>query len=144
MRRDQRRSSRAARVPRLVVTLGTLYVFRGVDSRLGGGKQINAADMPRPFLRIGTTSILGVIPWLALFALVVVLIAGYGMRSFRSGRDLYAIGSNPAAARAGRRARRAARVRRVRRPAARWPAWPERCTSPGSAPSTPRAASATS
>jgi rhamnose transport system permease protein len=41
----------AARVPALVVTLGTLYVFRGIDYTWATGKQINAADMPSGFLR---------------------------------------------------------------------------------------------
>jgi len=88
----------AARVPALVVTLGTLYVFRGIDYSWAAGRQINAADMPAGFLRMGTATKLGV-PVLALFAVVVLLIAGYYLRSYRSGRELYAIGSDPAAAR---------------------------------------------
>jgi rhamnose transport system permease protein len=88
----------AARVPALVVTLGTLYVFRGLDYTWATGKQINAADMPSGFLRLGTRAVLGV-PVLTLFAVAVLLIAGYYLRSFRSGRELYAIGSEPAAAR---------------------------------------------
>jgi rhamnose transport system permease protein len=88
----------AARVPALVVTLGTLYVFRGIDYSWATGRQINAADIPSAFLKMGTNTILGV-PILALFAVVVLVIAGYYMRTFRSGRELYAIGSEPAAAR---------------------------------------------
>jgi rhamnose transport system permease protein len=87
-----------ARVPALVVTLGTLYVFRGLDFSWVGGQQINAADMPRSFIRLGDRTVLGV-PVLAVVALVVLLAAGYYLRSYRSGRDLYAIGSDPAAAR---------------------------------------------
>lgn len=87
-----------ARVPALVVTLGTLYVFRGIDYRWAHGKQINAADMPGAFLRMGTATIVR-IPVLSLFAVVVVLVAGYFLRSYRSGRELYAIGSDPDAAR---------------------------------------------
>lgn len=88
----------AARVPALVVTLGTLYVFRGLDYSWASGQQINAADMPRAFLRFGTASVLGV-PVLALIALVLVLVVGFYLRSYRSGRELYAIGSDPDAAR---------------------------------------------
>lgn len=87
----------AARVPSLVVTLGTLYIFRGVDFMWASGQQINAADMPRGFLRLGTTSVLG-IPALALIALVVVLVTGWYLASYRSGRELYAMGSDPDAA----------------------------------------------
>ncbi|MEV4539624.1 ABC transporter permease [Asanoa sp. NPDC049518] len=88
----------AARVPALVVTLGTLYVFRGVDYTWATGRQINAADMPAGFLSLGTRTVLGV-PILALFALVVLVGAGVFLRSYRSGRELYAIGSDPDAAR---------------------------------------------
>ena len=88
----------AARVPALVVTLGTLYVFRGVDYTWATGRQINAADMPRSFLRMGTATVAGV-PVLALFAVVALVVAGFVLRSYRSGRELYAIGSDPDAAR---------------------------------------------
>jgi rhamnose transport system permease protein len=88
----------AARVPALVVTLGTLYVFRGIDFYWATGRQINAADMPVGFLRMGTQTILGA-PILTLFAIAVLLVAGFYLRSFRSGRELYAIGSDPDAAR---------------------------------------------
>ncbi|MFU8852057.1 ABC transporter permease [Micromonospora sp. SL1-18] len=88
----------AARVPALVVTLGTLYMFRGIDYTWATGRQINAADMPRAFLRLGTVTILGV-PVLALFAVAVLVGAGYLLRNYRSGRELYAIGSDPDAAR---------------------------------------------
>ncbi|WP_434740615.1 ABC transporter permease [Micromonospora sp. SH-82] len=87
-----------ARVPALVVTLGTLYVFRGLDHTWATGRQINAADMPREFLRMGNATVLGV-PVLALFAVAVLVAAGYLLTNYRSGRELYAIGSDPEAAR---------------------------------------------
>ena len=65
-----------ARVPSLVVTLGTLYIIRG----------------------IGYGTVLGV-PYLGIIAIVAVAIATYAMRTFRTARDFYAIGSDPAAAR---------------------------------------------
>jgi rhamnose transport system permease protein len=88
----------AAKVPALVVTLGTLYVFRGLDYMWAGAKQINAADMPPAFLRMGTATVVGV-PLLALYAVAVLVVAGFVLRHYRAGRDLYAIGSDPAAAR---------------------------------------------
>jgi rhamnose transport system permease protein len=90
-----------AKVPSLVVTLGTLYVFRGVDSLWASSAdrlQINAADMPASFKSLGWARLLG-IPVLFLIAVVVVLVAGYYLRTFRSGRELYGIGSAPEAAR---------------------------------------------
>lgn len=86
------------RVPALVVTLGTLYVFRGLAFLWTSGRQVNAETLPDSFLNIGTGSVLG-LPTLALVALVVVLVVGQALRDFRSGRELYAIGSNPDAAR---------------------------------------------
>ncbi|MFT7837977.1 ABC transporter permease [Saccharothrix sp. BKS2] len=88
----------AAQVPALVITLGTLYVFRGVDHSWARGQQVNASDLPRDFLALGTSTVLGV-PVLALVAVAVVLVVGSWLRSYRSGRELYAIGSEPTAAR---------------------------------------------
>jgi rhamnose transport system permease protein len=86
------------RVPALVVTLGTLYVFRGLAFLWTDGRQVNAETLPDSFLRLGTDSILGV-PILVVIALVVVLVVGQWLRDFRAGRELYAIGSNPEGAR---------------------------------------------
>jgi rhamnose transport system permease protein len=86
------------RVPSLVVTLGTLYVIRGIDAAWAGGNQIASFSLPDSFNRIGYGKIAGV-PYLGLIAIGAVAIATYAMRSFRTGRDFYAIGSNPDAAR---------------------------------------------
>jgi rhamnose transport system permease protein len=86
------------RVPALVVTLGTLYVFRGLAFLWTDGRQVNAEKLPDSFLNLGTDSILGV-PILVIIAVVVILLVGQWLRDFRSGRELYAIGSNPEGAR---------------------------------------------
>jgi rhamnose transport system permease protein len=93
-------------VPPLVATLGTLYIFRGLVYFWAGGSRINASDLPRSFLDFGTARILGV-PYLILIALIVLVVVGLFLRHYRAGRDLYAIGSSPEAARlAGVRTRR--------------------------------------
>jgi rhamnose transport system permease protein len=86
-----------ARVPSLVITLGTLYVFRGIDFTWAHGRQINADSMPDGFLALGGDTVLG-IPVLALISVVVMIAVGTVMRSSRMGRELYAMGSNPDAA----------------------------------------------
>jgi rhamnose transport system permease protein len=86
------------RVPAIVTTLGTLYIYRGVDFVIAGGKQINASDVPDSYLNLATTRILGV-PLLLVFAAAIALIFAYLLRYSRQGRQLYAIGSNPEAAR---------------------------------------------
>jgi rhamnose transport system permease protein len=85
-------------VPALVVTLGTLYAFRGLAFLWTNGRQVNAEALPNDFLNIGTGTILGV-PYLVVIALVVVIVVGQWLRDFRAGRELYAIGSNPEGAR---------------------------------------------
>ena len=87
-----------ARVPSLVVTLGTLYVIRGIDGAWAGGHQVGAFALPDSFNKIGFETFLGV-PYLGWILIGAVAIAAYWMRSYRTGRDLYAIGSNPEAAR---------------------------------------------
>ena len=88
----------AGRVPSLVVTLATLYIFRGVDILIVGGKEVVASSLPSAFLNIPKATVFG-IPILAIAIAVVIGIGAYYLRSFRSGRELYAIGSNPDAAR---------------------------------------------
>jgi rhamnose transport system permease protein len=87
-----------ARVPSLVVTLGTLYIIRGIDGAWAGGNQVNASMLPTSFNKIGYGTIAGV-PYLGIIAIVAVAIATYAMRTFRTARDFYAIGSDPDAAR---------------------------------------------
>jgi rhamnose transport system permease protein len=87
-----------ARVPSLVVTLGTLYIIRGIDGAWAGGNQVNASMLPNSFNKIGYGTIAG-IPYLGIIAIAAVAIATYAMRSFRTARDFYAIGSDPDAAR---------------------------------------------
>lgn len=85
------------RLPALVVTLGTLYVFQGVQALLIGGTRINADQLPTGVVRFGITGLLG-IPWLMWVCLVAAAAGTWFLRSRRTGRDLYAIGSNPPAA----------------------------------------------
>jgi rhamnose transport system permease protein len=85
------------RVPSLVVTLATLYIIRGLDILIVGGKEVVAASLPGAFLQIPKEAV-GGIPDLGIAVAVVIGIGAYYLRTFRSGRDLYAIGSNPEAA----------------------------------------------
>ena len=86
------------RVPSLVVTLAMLYIIRGVDTILVGSGEVVASTEPNSFNNLPQQTIAG-IPDLALAVIVVVAIAAFYLGAFRSGRDLYAIGSDPQAAR---------------------------------------------
>ena len=70
---------------------------------LFSGKPVVSASLPDAFLQIPRSTTLG-IPDVAIAVAVVIGIGAYYLRTYRSGRELYAIGSNPEAARlAGRR-----------------------------------------
>ena len=112
------------RVPALVITLGTLYIYRGIVLTWAGSDRINAGDLPRDFLAARHQARCSAIPLLTILALVVLAVVGYYLYTARGGRELYAIGSDPDAAvlyglpgtpprarrvRAQRRARRARR-----------------------------------
>ncbi|WP_395244674.1 ABC transporter permease [Agromyces sp. MMS24-K17] len=86
-----------AKVPAMVITLGTLYAYRGINVLWTGSDRVNASDLPKDFLALGTGQILW-IPILTIIALVVLVIAGWMMKNTRGGREFYAIGSDPAAA----------------------------------------------
>ncbi|BBP98379.1 sugar ABC transporter permease [Burkholderia sp. SFA1] len=86
------------RVPSLVATLSTLYIVRGADYAWVHGGQINATSLPDAFAAIATGSLLGV-PNLVLIAFVVLVALSVYLKQYRGGREHYAIGSNPEAAR---------------------------------------------
>jgi rhamnose transport system permease protein len=85
-------------VPSLVVTLATLYIIRGIDIWIIGGGQVVASSLPNSFTEIPKRTVAG-IPVLAIVVAVVIAVGAYYLRSYRSGRELYAVGSNPDAAR---------------------------------------------
>ena len=85
------------RIPALVITLGTLYIYRGVTVLWAGGTRIFPADLPPDFTNLGIDGVLS-IPLLTLIAIAVTVFAAWFMYSTRGGRSIYAIGSDPVAA----------------------------------------------
>ncbi len=81
-------------VPAIVVTLGTLAVFRGLDSLWAGGHQISADQVPQSWLDMTGARVAG-IPAVILIALVTLVVIGLVLRRLPTGRQLYAVGSNP-------------------------------------------------
>ncbi|MHA7283263.1 ABC transporter permease [Arthrobacter sp. TMS2-4] len=86
-----------AKVPALVITLGTLYIYRGINNAWAGGTQYFAGDRPQAFGDLSVDTFLG-FPLITLIAVGVVAIVAVYMLGTRQGRDLYAIGSDPDAA----------------------------------------------
>ncbi|HUC18169.1 MAG TPA: ABC transporter permease [Acetobacteraceae bacterium] len=86
-----------AGVPSVIATLGTMSIFRGLAYLYAGGAQINVKDLPGWVVGIATSHVLG-LSGLVVTAFGVVLGIGLGLRYLRTGRQIYAIGSNPEAA----------------------------------------------
>ena len=87
------------RVPAIVATLGSLYVYRGLVFIVASNttSQINASDVPSSYLALATTQVFG-IPTLIIIAVIIAIIVGYFLHASQTGRQLYAVGSNPEAA----------------------------------------------
>lgn len=84
-------------LPSLVVTLGSLYIVRGIFNEYAFGRTITGDMVPEVVSWLGLNRFFG-IPYLFLIGLALMLVSGFAMRRWRPGRDLYAIGSNPQAA----------------------------------------------
>ena len=85
------------KLPSLVVTLASLYIVRGIFNEFASGETIIESEVPPVVNWLGLNRLFGV-PYLFIIGLVVLLIAGLVMKRVKAARDLYAIGSNPAAA----------------------------------------------
>jgi rhamnose transport system permease protein len=87
----------AGGVPPIIATLGTLSIFRGLLFVYSGGTWINSFEMPAAFRALAKGAPLG-IPNIILIAALVVVVVYFFLNYTRPGRDIYAIGSNPEAA----------------------------------------------
>ncbi|MBB6095470.1 rhamnose transport system permease protein [Povalibacter uvarum] len=85
------------RLPPIVVTLGTMSIFRGAIYQLSGGVWVNDNEMSPAFLDLVRYRFLG-LTTLAWTAVIAALAAFICLRYLRTGRDLYAAGGNPSAA----------------------------------------------
>ena len=85
-------------IPPIVVTLGTLAIFRGMIVVYGGGNQVNASEMGDIFQSFPKLTFFGLstIFWIMT---VVALVVWIFLGRTRTGRGLYAVGGNPVAAR---------------------------------------------
>ncbi|MDO8210050.1 ABC transporter permease [Conexibacter sp. CPCC 206217] len=86
------------RIPSIIFTLGMLSVVRGAVYLVADGGQVNSEDVPKGLTDLSTGGLLG-IPPLVLIAVAVAVAVALFLRWTRSGRSVYAVGSNPDAAR---------------------------------------------
>ena len=84
-------------IPPIVVTLGTMTIFRGTIFLLSEGKWVNAHEFSDPFKAFPRTELFGlpVMSWIAIAAVVFFSLV---MTRTTLGRAFYAAGGNPHAA----------------------------------------------
>lgn len=84
-------------IPPIVVTLGTLTIYRGIIFVISGGEWINAHEMSASFKAFPRYELLGqpVLSWLAVVSIIIFYIL---VVRTPLGRAFYAAGGNPHAA----------------------------------------------
>jgi rhamnose transport system permease protein len=87
----------AGGAPPIIATLGTLSIYRGLVFLYSNGTWINAFELPAPFKALTKASPLG-LPNLVIFAILAAVAAFLFLNYTQAGRDIYALGSNPDAA----------------------------------------------
>jgi rhamnose transport system permease protein len=86
------------RLPAIIVTLGTLSLYRGVTFIMSDARQIDRQFVPSQLKDMSETSPIFGIPWIIIMSFGVALLAYLFAMHTRVGRQVYALGSNPAAA----------------------------------------------
>ena len=85
-------------IPPIVVTLGTLSIYRGIIFVVAGPTWLTSKDMSTAFLDFPKSTLLGV-PSLIVIAATVAAAFAYLLSQTQTGRRIYAVGGNPVAAR---------------------------------------------
>ena len=86
------------RLPAIIVTLGTLNLYRGLTFIVSNARQVDRQYIPSALKEMSQTSPILGIPWIIFIAFGVVLLAYWFSMHTRVGRQIYALGSNPVAA----------------------------------------------
>ncbi|WGW03774.1 ABC transporter permease [Tropicibacter oceani] len=84
-------------IPPIVVTLGTMTIFRGIIFLISDGKWVNSHEMSAAFKAFPRFELLG-LPMLSWTAILAVIVFSIVMSRTTLGRAAYAVGGNPHAA----------------------------------------------
>lgn len=86
-----------AGIPPIVVTLGTMTIYRGIIFLITDGAWVNAHQMTDGFKALPRAVLLG-LPVMSWIAIAVILAAAVFLKRTGIGRSFYAVGGNPHAA----------------------------------------------
>jgi rhamnose transport system permease protein len=86
------------KLPSIIVTLGTLSLYRGLVFLVSGSRQVDPQFIPRALIQMSQTSPILGIPWIVIIAFLTALVIYLFLDHTRIGRQIYALGSNPVAA----------------------------------------------
>lgn len=86
------------RLPSIIVTLGTLSLYRGLTFIISDAKQIDRQYVPSALKAMSQTSPIFGIPWIIIMSFAVVVLTYWFAMHTRIGREIFALGSNPLAA----------------------------------------------
>jgi len=86
------------RLPSIIVTLGTLNLYRGLTFIVSNARQVDRQFVPSDLKGLSQTSPIFGIPWIIFMAFAVVLLTYWFAMHTRVGRQIFAVGSNPVAA----------------------------------------------
>jgi rhamnose transport system permease protein len=86
------------RLPSIIVTLGTLSLYRGLTFIISDARQIDRQWIPSELKGLSQTSPILGIPWIIFIAFGVAILTYVFLNHTRIGRQVYALGSNPVAA----------------------------------------------
>ena len=81
----------------IIATLGMMNIVRGMTYVVSKGEWVSSYQMSSGFKSIATGKILG-INNLIIIAVIVYIVVAYFVNHTRTGRQIYAVGSNPEAA----------------------------------------------
>ncbi|MCD2261054.1 ABC transporter permease, partial [Psychroserpens luteolus] len=84
-------------IPPIVVTLGTMTIFRGIIFLISDGKWVNSHEMSPAFTDFPRIVLLG-LPVLSWAAIITIILFGIMMARTQFGRSIFAVGGNPHAA----------------------------------------------
>lgn len=90
------------RVPSIIVTLGTLAIYRGTLVDLSGAKTVTTDSLPKWIVGLPRAVVVGIgnldLTVSITLAIIIVIVFQFAVTRLNFGRRFYAIGSNPDAA----------------------------------------------